>query len=468
MNEPQLDRMPPASIEAEACVLGSMMVDKRACALAVERLKTQDFSRASHGVIFETARRMLGEGILVDSITLCEYLQSQGHMTVVGGPAYVMSLVSRLPSPANVETYARIVREKALLRNLAQVGLDIANGALAEGADGQALLSGAVSGLLGMGEAQGRGLEPLTGPIRREWERLSQVRDRKSEIVGMATPFLLLNRMTMGLQPGRVTVLGGDPGQGKTMLVCQTIISALQADPKVGVAIFTLEMVAEQYAHKLIAGWTKRDGFSLQRARGASGALTDGEWKAVWEDAEELGNLRVWLDDSLPKFEQCYARLLRLAEREVLNLIVVDYVQLLAPEGRHDSEASALAAVAREILELAKRLRLHVILVSQLRRPAWGKQQRTRPTIRDFKQSGGLEEIASHGLLLWRDPEAKDVVLLDLAKNKFGPEGVIELKWDAGSGMFSGGNRFWHSSQTGGDNVEASEETSAALIFSES
>lgn len=436
------DRIPPNNLEAEQCALGSMMVEVEAISTASELLTTSSFYRPSHQIIFDAIMRIHGRGEPADLITVCEELRPVGDLDKAGGPAYLNSLIAMVPTAANQRTYVHIVQEKARLRELATIGTEIARLGF-ETDEADEAINKAQGLLIGLSESGDKGgFQHVSVPIKRELARLSQIRDGQLEIVGIPTPFLQINKATLGLQPGRVTILGGDPGQGKTMVAVQTILSGLKADPNMGCAVFTLEMVAEQYAHKLISAFSGHDGYGLQRPASHPQAIDGEAWRWVFEQAETLGGRRIWIDDGLPRFEQCRSRLLRLAAREKIDLVVIDYIQLVRTEASIGSEASELATIARQILELAKTLNCHMLLVSQFRRPIMTGQVRPDPTIRDFKASGGLEEIASHALLLSRKPNAA-VAKLNLAKNKFGPEVAAELTWDKTKGIYGGGHHFW-------------------------
>ncbi len=438
------DRLPPQDLDAERGVLGSMMVEEKAVLVALEELTAVDFYRGTHKTIFEAAKWLHEHGDSPDLVSVSSRLRDTLELEEVGGIEALNTLIGNVPTAANIKTYCRQVKTKAQLRALVVAGLEITRLGY-ESDESDPAINKAQSLLISLSESGDKGgFEHVSVSVRNELARLSQIRDGQLEIIGIPTPFIEINKATLGLQPGRVTILGGDPGQGKTMVAVQTILSGLKVNDNLGVAIFTLEMVAEQYAHKLISAFSGHDGYGLQRPSYHAQAVSPDGWKYVCDQANKLAGRRIWLDDGLPKFEQCRARLLRLAAKEKLDLVVIDYIQLVRTEAGGQSESSELAAIARQVLELAKQLSCHMFLVSQFKRPMVMGQKRPRPTIRDFKASGGLEEIASHALLLSREPHAT-VACLDLAKNKFGPELAVELTWDKSRGIYGGGHRFWRS-----------------------
>lgn len=438
---PSSDLLPPHDDEAEQCTLGSMLLDVEAADVAIDLLTAPDFYREANQTIFTAISDLRAKAEVPDLVTATFALRDAKQEDRVGGSAYLSALISRVPSAKNINRYAQELKRRSLERQLLLAGNNIM--ALAHEPEGVfgAKYSKALGMLYNLEAGADQGFRPLQPAMREHWEALCQVREGQAELVGLPTPFPKLNELSGGLRPGTMTVLGGDPGEGKTQFAIQIIEHLVKQMPEIGVAVFTLEMLDRQYAARLLTSLTKLDLRTLERRRDDPKAVSDEEWKWAFERSEELGRKRVWIDDSFPRFEQCRARLFRLIRRERIDLVVADYVQLIRSEAQFDREDQEIAMISVQFAELAKTLPCHVILISQLRRPmAMGK--RPKPTLRDFKGSSGLEQAASLGLLLWR-PDGGERADLILTKNRYGPAGEIELSWEADRGLFSGGLEFW-------------------------
>lgn len=431
----------PHDDEAEQYALGAALWADEAADILIDALTTEDFFRDSHRLLFSTIASLRAKGQSADGITVSMTLRDAGNLDGAGGPAYVVGLVDLVPGPSNVRAYVKRVKETSLERRLLIAGNEIMTIARdGEGEFGEKYAK--ALGLLYALEATDQGgFKPLQPAVREYWDKVSQARDGDRQLVGLPTPFPRLNELSGGLRPGVLTVLGGDPGEGKTMLAVQIIEHVIKESPESGVAVFTLEMLDHQYAGRLLTSMTKYDSRTLERHRTHSKAVGDEEWKWCFERSEELGKKRVWIDDSFPYFEQCRARLFRLCRRERIDLVVADYVQLISSEANFETEAAEMNTIAVQFSELAKTLPCHVILISQLRRPATASK-RPKPSYRDFKSSSGLEQASGLGLLIWR-PDGGERADLIVCKNRFGRAGEVELHWDVEKGLFSGGLDWW-------------------------
>jgi len=439
---PDLDRLPPQNLEAEQCVLGAMLVDVEAADIAIDALQASDFYRPAHQVIFEAICGLRAKGEAPDVVTTTFTLR-EGQPTddSWGGPGYLDAMLRGLPSSKNIKRYAGEVKRRSQERQLIAAGLEVARLGY-EGQEGFDEKYAQALGLLYSLEAtDGAGFTPLQVAVRKHWETMCQVRDGETELVGLPTPFPLLNDLSHGLRSSEVSVIAAETGEGKTMLACQLIEWIVSHLPEAGVAVLTPEMTAPRYAGRLLTARSRYDIHRLERQRSHPEAVTDEEWRFVFEESEKLGAARVWIDDSMPRFEQARARLMRLAQRQRIDLVVVDYLQLIHSGAQFDREDQELTMMMVQFMELAKTLACHLAVVSQFSRPQ--SERNIKPTFHKLKGASGIEQSARLILLLWKPDRRGDRADLIVEKATHGRPGEIELRWDQDKGLFSGGAGFW-------------------------
>ncbi|HXF65331.1 MAG TPA: replicative DNA helicase [Burkholderiales bacterium] len=427
-------RVPPHSIEAEQSVLGALLLDNTAWDRIADILGEQDFYRADHRLIFRHIGELIEGGKPADALTVAESLERSGKLAEVGGNAYLASLVAATPSAANVRRYAEIVRERAIMRSLAAVGTEIAESAYnPAGRDAKALVDEAESRVFRIAEAGARsrqGFVKIDRPLTETVERIDLLysREDKSEVIGLATGFLDLDRMTSGLQGGDLVIIAGRPSMGKTSLA-MNIAEHAALELKKAVAVFSMEMSGPQLAMRMIGSVGRVDQHELR-----TGTFKEDDWTRLVDAVGRLNEAQIYIDDTAGLNALEVRSRARRLHRQCggLALIVVDYLQLMSASGREENRATEIAEISRSLKGLAKELRIPVIALSQLNRGVDARQDK-RPMMSDLRESGAIEQDADLILFIYRDevynPDTpnKGVAEIIIAKQRNGPTGKVNL-----------------------------------------
>jgi replicative DNA helicase len=422
-----LNRPLPHSLEAEQAVLGAMLVDREAIYLAVESLRPEDFYHEAHRLLFQAIIGMGDRGEAVDLVTVVEELRRLGWLEKVGGMAYVASLGQSVPSASNTPYYARIVREKALLRGLIQVGQKIIQRCYEEGEDPQELLDEAERMVFALGQREIReGLTSVKELIAAALERLERLSQNQGEVTGLPT-FKDLDRLLAGLQPSDLIICAARPGMGKSSF-CLNIAQSIALRYHLPVAIFSLEMSKAQVAERLIASTAMIDQHRLR-----TGYLTDEDWERLSQALGTLAEAPIYIDDSpAATVLEVRAKTRRLQAERGLGLVVVDYLQLMRGHGRFDNRQQEIAQISRGLKGLAREINVPVLVLSQLNRGVEQRQDK-RPIMADLLESGAIEADADVVLFLYRpeyyDPhtDRRGIAEVIVAKHRNGPVGTVEL-----------------------------------------
>jgi replicative DNA helicase len=426
-----LRRVPPQSVDAEQSVLGGILLDNTALDRLAEVLQADDFYREAHRKIFRGMRRLSERSEPVDLITLSEELRGRGgELADVGGAAYLAELAERVPTAANIMQYARIVRDKAILRGLITTSTAIAARGYEPGQDVKALVERAEQEIFAISDREVRPafvrIDALLGDTFRKIDRLH---DQRTPVTGVPTGFADLDKLTAGLQPSDLVVVGGRPSMGKTAF-CLNIAehAALRAD--CGVAVFSLEMSKEQLAMRMLCSEARVD---LARVR--TGHLTDREFRELAEAAARLSYASIYVDDtpavSVLELRAKARRLYRDPEAK-LRLIVVDYLQLMRSSEGKDSREQEISEISRSLKALAKELNVPVVALSQLNRQVESRD-RGKPRLADLRESGAIEQDADVIMFIYReevyveDSDKQGVAEIIVAKQRNGPIGNVEL-----------------------------------------
>jgi replicative DNA helicase len=436
--DPQLDaiKLPPHSVEAEQSVLGGILLDATAWDKITDLINESDFYRFEHRLIFHHVARLTDQAKPVDAITVAESLESNNELDKAGGLAYLGSLAQNVPSAANIRRYAEIVRERAIMRKLAEVGSDIASSAYNPGGrDARQLLDEAESRVFEISEAGERGqsgfvhIPPLLTQVVERIETLYG-RDNASDVTGIATGFTDLDSKTSGLQPGDLIIVAGRPSMGKTAF---SINIAEHVALEVGkpVAIFSMEMGGTQLAMRMIGSVGKLNQHTLR-----TGQLEDDDWSRMTHALGRLNDAPIYIDETAALNSLELRSRARRLQRQCggLGLIVIDYLQLMSsPTGRAgENRATEISEISRSLKALAKELHVPVIALSQLNR---GLEQRPnkRPVMSDLRESGAIEQDADLILFIYRDevynPESPDKGKAEIiiGKQRNGPIGKVDL-----------------------------------------
>jgi len=424
------ERTLPHNLEAERSVLGAILVQNDAFNLAAEVLKSEDFYRDAHRRIFDCMAALSERSHAIDFVTLKEELSRSGNLDEVGGPAYVASLADGVPRATNVEYYARIVKEKATLRNLIYAANKIVAEAYGAEQESDLILDEAERSIFAVAEDRLKaGFVEMRDLVKENFPKIELLFEQKRLITGVPTGFADLDGMTRGLQAGDLVIVAARPSMGKTSLVLN-IAQYVAAQPELTVGFFSLEMSKESLFLRMLTSEAHIDSHRLM-----SGAIGQKDYGRIAHALETLSNMRLHIDDTAGiGVMEMRAKSRRLQAEHGLNLLVVDYIQLMTGRGRFENRTLELASISRSIKGLAKELSVPIIVLSQLSRAPEARSDH-RPQLSDLRESGALEQDADLVVLIYRDdvynkdpnsPDAGTAELI-LAKQRNGPTGVVKL-----------------------------------------
>lgn len=425
-------KQPPYSIEAEQSVLGGLMLDNRCWNDLADRLAEADFYRADHQLIYRSINELVGANRPCDFVTLSEHLRHQGKLDDAGGLSYLGTLANDTPSAANVMAYAGIVRERSVLRSLIAAGHDISEmGFRPEGREPQELIDVAEQKVFAIRE---RGMRAQTGYMDMPqimstvFEQISSIRDNPNATAGLSTGFLEFDNKTSGLGPGDLLILAARPSMGKTTLAVN-IAEHVAFERKEAVVLFSMEMSADQIGYRVISS---RGGIPMQKLR--TGQLNDQEMDQLIWTMGRLRESKFFIDETgALSPNDLRARARRLAMREDIKLIIVDYIQLMQVPGTRENRTNEISEISRSLKALAKELKLPIIALSQLNR---GVEQRDnkRPRMSDLRESGGIEQDADLVVFIYRDwvynkASDENQAEIIIAKQRNGPLANVMLEF---------------------------------------
>ncbi|HEX4879034.1 MAG TPA: replicative DNA helicase [Limnobacter sp.] len=427
-------RVPPHSLEAEQSVVGGLLLDNQAWDRIGDVIKSDDFYRYDHRVIFEHIAKLIDGSKPADVITVYEALQSSGKAEDVGGLAYLNTLATNTPSAANIRRYAEIVRDRAVLRRLITISDDIATTALnPQGKDTKTILDEAESKIFKIAEDGARGaggFQDLQPVLAKVVERIDELyhRDSTSDITGISTGFIDLDGKTSGLQPGDLIIVAGRPSMGKTAFSLN-IGEHVAVEEGHAVAVFSMEMGAQQLAMRLLGSVGRLDQHRLR-----TGRLTDEDWPRLTYAVEKMQNAQLFIDETpaLSSME-VRARCRRLARQcGQLGLVIIDYLQLMGSSSPGENRATEISEISRSLKGLAKELNCPVIALSQLNR-SLEQRPNKRPVMSDLRESGAIEQDADVILFIYRDevynPDSPDkgTAEIIIGKQRNGPIGTVRV-----------------------------------------
>lgn len=424
-------KVPPHSIEAEQAVLGGLMLDNDAWLLVAERITEQDFYRNDHRIIFSALAGLAGAGKPCDVVTVAEALEANGELERVGGLPYIASLAEHTPSAANISAYADIVRGRSVLRQLIRAGASISGVAFnPEGRSSEELLDEAERLVFEIAEQNKRGragyksIKELLGSAL---DRIDELFTKQSPITGVPTGWGDFDELTSGLQPADLIVIAGRPSMGKTSLALNIVEHAAIKDRHC-VAVFSMEMPGEQLAMRLMSSLGHIDQHRMR-----TGKLTDDDWPRLTSAVQMLNDTKLFIDDT-PALTpgELRARCRRIAREHGLNLIVIDYLQLMQVAGTKENRATEISEISRSMKALAKELHVPVIALSQLNRSLESRNDK-RPVMSDLRESGAIEQDADVIVFIYRDEvynpdsDQKGIAEIIVAKQRNGPIGTVKL-----------------------------------------
>ncbi len=415
--------MPPQKIEAEEAVIGSMLIEQNAVITALEILKPEDFYKENHRIIFNQIAEMADKLEAVDLVTLAENLKSAGQLEKIGGAAELARLANFVPTAANVEYYAKIVAEKAVLRRLIAVSTEIAASAYDSQYEVDEILDKAEETIFQI--SQGRttqGYVHLKDILVETMEKLEYLASHKGNVVGLSSGFSDLDSITSGFQPSDLIILAARPSVGKTSLGLN-IARNISIREDCAVAVFSLEMSREQVAQRLLCS---ESAINSQKLR--NGFLSDDEWRRLSIGLGRLGEAKIFIDDT-PGISvmELRAKSRRIKAEHGLGLVVVDYLQLMRTR-KQENRQQEISEISRSLKGLARELDVPIIAMSQLSRAVEQRQDR-RPMLSDLRESGAIEQDADVVIFLYTEPELEQNNLIELivAKQRNGPTGNAKL-----------------------------------------
>ncbi len=426
------ERTLPHNLEAERSVLGAILLHNDAFNLVAEIVDTRDFFRDAHRRIFDKMVKLSERNDAIDLITLKDELGRSGDLDEVGGPAYITALVDGVPRSANVEHYARIIKEKATLRNLIFSANKILANAYSAEEEADTILDQAEHAIFAIADDKVRdGFVAVRELAHASLDTIEKLHARKELITGVPTGFTDLDEMTSGLQPSDLIIVAARPSMGKTSLVLNM---AQHVGTKTGktVGVFSLEMSKEQLFLRMLTAEARIDAHRLRR-----GFLGERDWGRLSQAIGTLSETKIFIDDS-PSIGtlEMRAKCRRLKAEHDLDLVMIDYIQLMQGRGRFENRTLELASISRSLKGLAKELNVPIVVLSQLSRAPESRADR-RPQLSDLRESGALEQDADVVLFIYREDQyadknapptdAQGVAEIIIGKQRNGPTGVVRL-----------------------------------------
>ena len=427
------ERTLPHNLEAEKSVLGAILIHNEAFNHAAELIDSRDFFRDAHRRIFDKMVALSERSDAIDLVTLKEELARSGELDEVGGPAYIASLADGVPRSANVEHYARIVKEKATLRNLIHSANRILADAYHAEEDADLILDDAEKAIFAIAEDRIReGFVPLRDLVQSSFATIEKLQQHKGLVTGVPTGFVDLDELTSGLQPSDLVLVAARPSMGKTSFVLN-IAQHIGIQTEMTVGFFSLEMSKEQLFIRMLTSEARIDAHRFR-----SGYLNEKDYGRLSHALGTLAEARVFIDDtaSIGVLEM-RAKARRLQAEHGLHLLIIDYIQLMQGRGRFESRQTELASISRSLKGLAKELRVPIVALSQLSRAPETRSDH-RPQLSDLRESGALEQDADVVMFIFREEqyrdaegqpnqEAEGIAEIIIGKQRNGPVGTVKL-----------------------------------------
>jgi replicative DNA helicase len=422
------DKTVPYNIEAEEAVLGSLLIDPEALYRVSSFLKPEDFYIVKNGWVYDTILSLHERRQPADFVTVCDELENRGQLEEVGGAAYISSLINAVPTAIHVEAYGHIVERTALRRRLIAAASQIASLAYEEDQSVDEVIDRSEAVLFSISQRRiARDLTPIKQVLADYYDRIAYLYEHRGEPLGIPTGFVDLDKLLGGLQRSDLTIVAARPGVGKTSLLLNIALSAARKY-KQKVAIFSLEMSNEQLVQRLMSSET---GIDSQRLR--LGDLKENEWPKFVEAAGRLSDTMIFVDDT-PGISalQLRTKARRLHAEYGLDLIVVDYLQLMSGDFRSENRVQEISYISRALKGLARELNVPLVAASQLSRAVEQRHDK-RPILSDLRDSGSIEQDADVVIFIYRDElydpdtEMKNIADILISKHRHGPTGTIQL-----------------------------------------
>lgn len=434
--------LPPHSREAEESLLGALMIDARAIVRVADALQPDDFYRQRNAIIYEAMLTLFNKSEPIDIISISEELKSKGRLTEIGGRSYLAQLTSGVPTASHVNSYAKIIRTKKVLRDLLDASATLSNLALANNQDIDEVLDQAEKKVFSIAQRSiSQEFVSLSQLLGKTFDRIDALDQKDShKLRGMSTGFEDLDEILSGLQRSDLVVLAARPSLGKSSLALD-IARAAALTEKQAVGIFSLEMSIDQIVERLLA---QQAGISLWKLRtgNLSSKGDNNDFDKLREAIGVLSEAPIFIDDAVSATAlQMRAMARRLQAQVPLGLLIVDYLQLMQPSTRRDSKVQEITEISRSLKALARELNVPVLAISQLSRAVEHRPDQ-RPRLSDLRESGSIEQDSDVVLMIYREDRVKDnskrknVAEVLIAKHRNGPIGKVELYFDQDSVSF--------------------------------
>ena len=433
-------RVPPHNLEAEQSILGGLMIDPLAWDQVSTVITEDDFYKVAHRKIYSAVATLYVKNQPVDIITVSNYLTERNEIDAIGGAAYLAEVMNATPTSAHIESYAKIVHEKALLRKLIHMSAEMAEKAFGESYE-------SVEGFLDEIEGQifaitekkkTQGLVGAAELIKDSLNRLTELSERKADLTGVASGFKGLDKLTAGFQPGELTIIAARPSMGKTAFSLNIAQHVVLREKK-SLAYFSVEMGKEQLMMRMLASEARVNLSDLR-----VGHLSDNAWPRLIDRASKMAEARLYIDDTsgISPFE-IRAKCRRLKAQHGLDMIMIDYLQLMDLKQKVESRERAVSEISKTLKAIAKELQVPVIALAQLNRGVEGRSDR-RPMLSDLRESGSIEQDADVIMMLFREdyydrdnPDVKGNSEVIVGKNRNGATDKVNLRWEANIGRFA-------------------------------
>ncbi|HEK4801212.1 TPA: replicative DNA helicase [Clostridioides difficile] len=425
-----MTRIPPHSVESEQSILGSILLDKDAIITVTETIKPDDFYKEAHKIIYECMITLSNKGEPIDLITLTEELRKQGHLNDIGGISYITSLSTIVPTTSNVKYYADIVKEKSVLRKLIKASNEIINLGYSGATKIEDVLEQAEKSIFDISqEKTSDDFKSINLVLMDAYDMIEKLYTNKSDVTGITTGFKDLNKKINGLQRTDLILIAARPAMGKTAFSLNLVQNAaLKGDASV--AVFSLEMSKEQLVQRMLSSQS-----SVELKKIKTGTLNDNDWPRIIDAMAVLSDAKIHIDDTPGiKISELRSKCRKLKIEKGLDLVLIDYLQLMEGEGNNESRQQEISKISRSLKILAKELNCPIVALSQLSR---APEQRAdhRPMLSDLRESGAIEQDADIVMFLYRDEyyhadsESKNIGEVIIAKNRHGETGSVELVW---------------------------------------
>lgn len=432
-------KVPPQNLDAEKSVIGGLMLEVEAWDEIADLITEDDFYKPAHRRIFSAIKELQKRGQPTDAITVSDALMKVGELDMVGGPTYIAELIDLTPSAAHIHSHAELVRDKSLLRRIIQISQNFIDRAYKQDfEDLPSFLDSVEADVFRVAEQKTvQGLVDASDLVKSSLEKLEELYNRKADVTGIPSGFIDLDAMTAGFQSGEMTIVAARPSMGKTAFSLNLALHAALKEKK-KIAYFSVEMAKEQVMIRMLASAAQIRLGDLR-----VGQIDDKAWPKLINTAAQMSEAGIFIDDTsgISPFE-IRAKARRMKAKVGLDMIMIDYLQLMSLKQKVDSREREIAEISKMLKAIAKELQVPVIALAQLNRGVEGRSDR-RPMLSDLRESGSIEQDADIIMMLFREdyydrdnPEVKGLAEVIVGKQRNGPTGTVKLRWVPEFGLF--------------------------------